>query len=172
MSRRNSMLLAGVVAIAAVAAYWMLALTPKREQAAKLSHSIAAKQADLKKSEAELASYEQARSGYKANYSLVARLGKAVPADDDVRSLLIQVNSAAGKSKVDFRTIAVRRHVVEIVYTTDEYIETLATYSPNIALDDERRRRLFDRIRARVERAGGAITKPYLFVVNLARRVM
>jgi hypothetical protein len=107
VSRRNSMLLAGVVAVAAVAAYWMLALTPKREQAAKLSHSISAKQTDLKKAQAELATYEQARSGYKANYSLVARLGKAVPADDDVRSLLVQVNSAAGKSKVDFRTISV-----------------------------------------------------------------
>ncbi len=107
MSRRNSMLLVGVVAVAAVAAYWMLALTPKREQAAKLSHSISAKQSNLKEAQAQLATYEQARSGYKANYSLVARLGKAVPADDDVRSLLVQVNAAAGKSKVDFRTISV-----------------------------------------------------------------
>ena len=71
-----------------------------------------------------------------------------------------------------FRTIAVRKHMVEIVYTTDEYIDTLATYSPNIALDEVTRRRLFERIRARVERAGGTIAKPYLFVVNVARRVM
>ena len=34
------------------------------------------------------------------------------------------------------------------------------------------RRRLFDRIRSRVEHAGGTIAKPYLFVVNVARRVM
>lgn len=107
MSRRNSMLLAGVVVVAAVAAYWMLVLTPRHEQAAKLSASIAAKQTDLKKAQADLAAYQQARSGYKANYSLVARLGKAVPADDDVRSLLVQVNSAASESKVDFRTISV-----------------------------------------------------------------
>jgi hypothetical protein len=107
VSRRNSMLLAGVVTVAAVAAYWMLALTPKREQATKLSHSISATQKDLKKAEAELASYELARSGYRANYALVARLGKAVPADDDVRSLLIQLNSAAGKSRIDFRGITV-----------------------------------------------------------------
>jgi hypothetical protein len=37
----------------------------------------------------------------------VARLGKAVPADDDVRSLMVQLNAAAGKSKVDFRTIQI-----------------------------------------------------------------
>ena len=38
---------------------------------------------------------------------MIARLGKAVPADDDVRSLLVQVNSAAKRAGVDFRTISV-----------------------------------------------------------------
>ena len=106
MSRRNTMLLAAVAVLASVAAYWMLALSPKREQATKLSASIAKKQEGLAAAKAELATYEQAKSGYKANYTLIARLGKAVPADDDVRSLLIQLNSAAGRSKVDFRSIA------------------------------------------------------------------
>jgi Tfp pilus assembly protein PilO len=101
------MLIAAVVAIAAVAAYWMLALTPKREEAAALSGSIATKQGELKVAEAELAAYETAKAAYKANYSLVARLGKAVPVDDDVRSLLVQLNTAAGKSKVDFRAIEI-----------------------------------------------------------------
>ena len=107
MTRRNSILLVAVAMVAAVAAYWMLALTPKREEAAKLSKAITTKQGELQAAEAELASYEKAKAGYKANYSLVARLGKAVPADDDVRSLLVQLNSAAGRSKVDFRTIQI-----------------------------------------------------------------
>ena len=38
---------------------------------------------------------------------MVARLGKAVPADDDVRSLMVQINSAADRSGVDFRTISI-----------------------------------------------------------------
>ena len=105
MSRRNSMLLAAVAVVAAVAAYWMLALTPKREEAQKLSKAITAKQGEVKLAEAELATNEKARASYKANYALVARLGKAVPADDDVRSLLVQLNAAADRSKVDFRTI-------------------------------------------------------------------
>jgi len=101
------MLIVAVAAVAAVAAYWMLVLTPKREEAAKLSKSITTKQGELKAAEAELATYEKAKAGYKANYALVARLGKAVPADDDVRSLMVQLNAAAGKSKVDFRTIQI-----------------------------------------------------------------
>ena len=101
------MVLAAVAVVAALAAYWMLALTPKREEAAKLSKQITAKQGEVKVAEAELATNQKAKDGYKANYTMVARLGKAVPADDDVRSLLVQLNAVADRSKVDFRTIQI-----------------------------------------------------------------
>ena len=107
MSRRNSILLAAVAAVAVIAAYWMVVLSPKREEAAKLNKSITTKKGELQAAEATLATYEKAKAGYKANYALVARLGKAVPADDDVRSLMVQINAAAGRSKVDFRTIQI-----------------------------------------------------------------
>jgi hypothetical protein len=38
---------------------------------------------------------------------MIARLGKAVPADDDVRSLMVQVNTAADRAGVDFHKIDV-----------------------------------------------------------------
>jgi len=107
VTRSNTILLVAVAVAAAVGAYWMLVLTPKREEAAAIDKQIAAKQAQLAQAEAEVADYDHARSAYKANYSMVARLGKAVPADDDVRSLLVQINSAADHSGVDFRTISV-----------------------------------------------------------------
>ena len=106
MTRRNTILLVAVAAVAAVGAYWMLVLTPKRDEAAALDKQIAAKQATLAVAASEVASYEQARAAYKVNYSTVARLGKAVPADDDVRSLMVQISSAAKRSGVDFRTIS------------------------------------------------------------------
>jgi hypothetical protein len=107
VTRRNSILLVAVAAVAVVAAYWMLVLTPKREEAAKLDKQITVKQTALASAEAEVADYEEARENYRANYSMVARLGKAVPVDDDVRSLMVQINAAAGDSGVDFRTINV-----------------------------------------------------------------
>jgi hypothetical protein len=105
VTRRNSILLVAVALAAMAGAYWMLILSPKRAEATALGKQITTKQAALSDAQAELATYEAARSGYKANYSKVARLGKAVPADDDVRSLLVQLNSAADASKVDFRNI-------------------------------------------------------------------
>jgi hypothetical protein len=107
VTRRNSILLVAVAVVAVMAAYWMLVLTPKREEAAKLDKQITVKQTALASAEAEVAEYENARENYRANYSMVARLGKAVPVDDDVRSLMVQINAAAGHSGVDFRTINV-----------------------------------------------------------------
>jgi hypothetical protein len=105
VTRRNSILLVAVALAAMAGAYWMLILSPKHDEAAALGTQITAKQTALAAAQDELATYEKARDAYKANYSQVARLGKAVPADDDVRSLLVQLNSAAKSTKVDFRKI-------------------------------------------------------------------
>jgi hypothetical protein len=96
-----------VAVLAAAAAFWFLALSPKREEAAQLDTDIAAKQSQLDQSVSQLAGYEKAKGNYKVNYTTMTRLGKAVPADDDLRSLLVQINDAADRSKVDFRAINV-----------------------------------------------------------------
>jgi hypothetical protein len=105
---KNPKLLITIVAlVAAVGAYWMLVLSPKRERLAAVEAEVSAAQADLSQAQATLATYQKAQGAYRVNYATVVRLGKAVPADDDVRSLMVQLNSAADRSKVDFRTISV-----------------------------------------------------------------
>jgi hypothetical protein len=107
VTRSPKMIIPAVVAVAAIAAFYFMILTPKREEATRLDGDIAAKQSQVDQSRALLASYEQARSRYKKNYTTLTRLGKAVPADDDVRSLLVQLNDAAVRSKVDFHALNV-----------------------------------------------------------------
>jgi hypothetical protein len=107
VTRSTKMLIPVVVAAAAVAAFYFLVLAPKREEIAKLDTDIAAQQATVDQSRALAASYKQAKDRYKANYATLVRLGKAVPADDDVRSLLVQLNDAAARSKVDFHALNV-----------------------------------------------------------------
>jgi hypothetical protein len=96
-----------VAVVAVVGAYWMLVLAPKRQEAANIDKQITAKQGALSAAEAQVAEFDKARQSYRANYEMVARLGKAVPADDDVRSLMVQVNAAADHSRVDFHKIDV-----------------------------------------------------------------
>jgi Tfp pilus assembly protein PilO len=104
---RNKILIPVLALAAAAAAFWFLALAPKREQIAKLDSDIAAKQKVLEQSEDQVASYTKAKGNYRANYAKVARLGKAVTSDDDVRSLIVQLDDAARRSKVEFTKLNV-----------------------------------------------------------------
>jgi hypothetical protein len=105
VTRSPKILIPAVLAVAAVAAFYFLLLSPKREEASKLTADITAKQSELDQSRTMIAQFEKARANYKANYTTMTRLGKAVPADDDIRSLLVQLNDAADRAKVDFHAI-------------------------------------------------------------------
>jgi SAM-dependent methyltransferase len=76
--------------------------------------------------------------------------------------------SASGR----FRNIAVRRHLWDVVYTAEEYIGVLNTYSGHRALDEDTRERLLARIRRRVDaRPNGQVRKTYLATLNVAMRL-
>jgi Tfp pilus assembly protein PilO len=107
MTRTNKILLAVVAVVGASCAFYFLALAPKRDEVAKLDTEIAAKTAEIEQARTTLAQYENAKATYKKNYETLARLGKAIPADDDVSSLLVQLESAADRSGVDFQKVEV-----------------------------------------------------------------
>jgi Tfp pilus assembly protein PilO len=95
----------GVIA-AALAAYWYLALAPKRDEVAKLDTQVVQAQTAVQTAQSTANNYESTRKAYRQNYATVVRLGKAVPADDDVRSLMVQLDSSAKRSHIDFSNIA------------------------------------------------------------------
>jgi Tfp pilus assembly protein PilO len=107
VSRTYRILLVAIVAVVAVGGYWKLALAPKRAEADVLAQQVATQQAQLAQTQSLIASYQGAQSSYKANYAKFVRLGKAVPADDDTRSLVVQLDAAAKRSGVDFDNIDV-----------------------------------------------------------------
>jgi Tfp pilus assembly protein PilO len=107
VSRTYRVLLVAIVALGAVGGYWKLVLTPKREQIAQLDEQVAAAEAQLAQTQQLITTYTGARDAYKVNYDTVVRLGKAVPTDDDTRSLVVQLDAAAKRSGVDFDTVNV-----------------------------------------------------------------
>jgi SAM-dependent methyltransferase len=71
-----------------------------------------------------------------------------------------------------FRNVAARRYLWDVVYTANEYIDVLNTYSGHRALDEDTRERLLARIRRRAEaRLGGRVRKTYLAMLNVAERL-
>ena len=107
MTGNRKLLLVIVAFVAVIGIYWTQVLSPKRAEIAKLDKTLVAAQTDLGETKATLTAYQKAQKGYKANYATVVRLGKAVPEDDDVRSLVVQLSAAAERSDVNFDRIEV-----------------------------------------------------------------
>jgi Tfp pilus assembly protein PilO len=107
VTRSTKMMIPALLAVAAIAGFWFLVLAPKRDEIAKLDTDIAAQQTAADTAEAQAAGYEKAKANYRENYTMVARLGKAVTADDDVRSLIVQLDETAKRSKVQFKLLNV-----------------------------------------------------------------
>lgn len=68
-----------------------------------------------------------------------------------------------------FRDIVRRRCPVETVYSPDEYIALIETYSDNIALPEAQREELFRRLRTRIE-AQGTVRKLVLYELTVGYR--
>jgi len=105
VTARDRTVLLVVVAFAALAGFWFGVLAPKRDQVKKVEAELATQQGRLDKARAGESAAQSARAHYNGDYATVARLGKAVPTDDDVPSLVYQLESAAVGSKVDFRSL-------------------------------------------------------------------
>lgn len=95
--------IAGLVAV--LAGFWFLAIAPRRAESQRLAGEITqarqARDSALASASAALA----AQRGHASDEAIIARLGKAVPSDDDTASLLYQLDSAAGRAHVDFRSV-------------------------------------------------------------------
>ena len=105
MNARNGLIMGLLLTIVAGYGFFHFALAPKREDASALQTQIDQQQQQLDAANALLAANSTARERYQASYASVVRLGKAVPADDDVRSLVVQLEAAARKAHIDFSSI-------------------------------------------------------------------
>ena len=106
MTARDRTVIVVVLALAAIVGSWLLVIQPKRNQASKLGDQVKSEQAQLDSVRAQVASGEAARRAYASSYTALVRLGEAVPADDNVPSLIVQIQGAASATDVDFRDVA------------------------------------------------------------------
>jgi hypothetical protein len=105
VTSRDRIVVIVVLAAAALGGFWFGVLSPKRAESAKLKTDIAAQQQRLDQAKASMATAEAAKQRYAADYAAVANLGKAVPVDDNVPSLIYQLGTAADGAHIDFQSI-------------------------------------------------------------------
>jgi Tfp pilus assembly protein PilO len=87
-------------------AFWILLLSPKREEASKLDAQVTQLEGSLAQHQGEIASAEEARGEFPTDYQHLVVLGKAVPSDDETASLLVQINHIASDAGVRFQTLS------------------------------------------------------------------
>ena len=105
MTARDRIVVGVIAALAVVAASWMLAIKPKREDAAALAVQTEQAQRRLDSALASLANAKQARAEFSSAQIGIARLGKAVPAEDDPATLVYQLERSARRAGIDFRSV-------------------------------------------------------------------
>lgn len=105
MTARDRIVIVTLAALAMLAAVWLLAVTPEREQAAKLGGQVSAAEAQLATAESQVASARGAEAGYPTAYASLVSLGKAVPTGQEVPSLIYQLAQASNQKQVEFSSI-------------------------------------------------------------------
>ncbi len=104
--KKTNLMVSAMLAVAAIAlAFWALALSPKRDEASKLSAQVKQLESSLAQHESEIVASEEARRQFPVDYQRLVVLGKAVPADDETPSLLVQLNRIATGAGVRFQTL-------------------------------------------------------------------
>jgi Tfp pilus assembly protein PilO len=105
MSASNRVIVAMVAAVVLVGAFWILILSPKRQEASDLAATATELQATLAQHEVEVSEALAAKKGFSDDYEQLVVLGKAVPAEDDTASLLVALNRIAHGAHVRFQEI-------------------------------------------------------------------
>jgi Tfp pilus assembly protein PilO len=104
--RRNELTIALALAvIGLIAAFWLVGLSPKREQAASLKQDIDELQSQLEQAEQEATVGRQERKTFPGDYRKLVVLGKAVPENGDQAGLLVQLQRLADRADVRFQNL-------------------------------------------------------------------
>jgi Tfp pilus assembly protein PilO len=105
MKSANRLIVTTLLVTVLAIGFWMLALAPKRQEAADLSGEVTQLRAALAESQLQLTEATAARHEFPSDYRQLVVLGKAVPRGDDTASLLVELNQVASDSKVRFNSI-------------------------------------------------------------------
>jgi Tfp pilus assembly protein PilO len=107
MTKRDRIVVGVLAVVALLGAFGYAVLKPKQSELAVLGERIGEAEQRRESALNDLRTASSAREQYRRDQATLAVLGKAVPADDGVPSLLYQVHKAARTAGVDFDGVTV-----------------------------------------------------------------
>jgi hypothetical protein len=111
LTDRDRKIVFAIIPLLLIGAYWFLLLSPKRKEAGDLTAKVAAAQQARDAATTQEAALNQAKAHFSTQYSEMVRLGKAIPTQVDMPSLLVQLQAAASGTGIVFGDIKVGARV-------------------------------------------------------------
>jgi Tfp pilus assembly protein PilO len=105
LSESNKTIVAILVLAALAVGFWILLLSPKREEVSKLAGQADQLRASLATSQLQVTEAEAAKREFPGDYRRLVVLGQAVPSNEETSSLLVEVNRIARQADVRFEAI-------------------------------------------------------------------
>jgi hypothetical protein len=88
-----------------LAAYWFLALSPKRAEVAEAESALAVQEQRRDTAQTRVTALSGSRTNFAADYAELVRLGKAVPPEIDMPTILVQLDAASRGTEIVFTKI-------------------------------------------------------------------
>ena len=105
ITERDRKVLLILVPLILLAVFWFVILSPKRAEVAKADKAVTAQQAELDEASAQLTQLKSVQGSFQTEYASIVRLGKAIPSNLGMPSLLVQLDSAAKGTGIKFDRI-------------------------------------------------------------------
>jgi hypothetical protein len=106
MSARDRIVVMVISVVVLLGAAWILVVSPERKKASGLGGQVSTAQAALSTAEGQLSQARAAEAQYPAAYASMVTLGKAVPATQEVPSLIYELEHASNARRVEFASIS------------------------------------------------------------------
>jgi hypothetical protein len=105
-SDRDRKIVMFVVPVLVLLAFWFLLMSPKREELTKADEDLTKQEQRRDAAQAEVAAAEVSKNTFAADYAQLVKLGKAVPTNVDLPTVIVQLQSAADGTGIEFTRIA------------------------------------------------------------------
>jgi Tfp pilus assembly protein PilO len=105
MTERDKKIIVLLVPLLAVLGYWFLVLAPKRKEASQVGNQLTQAQSKRDSAQSQLSHLMGAKNSFATDYATVIRLGKSVPTSLDMASLMVQLNTAAKGTGIEFTKV-------------------------------------------------------------------
>lgn len=106
MTRSSGRLIVSILVVVVLAiGFWVLLLSPKREEADKLGKEAQQLTSSIEAGQSELTAADAAKRSFPTDYRQLVVLGQAAPAGDETASLLVELEEIANASGVEFKSI-------------------------------------------------------------------